>query len=71
VPLLLTQGIILFQDTSLFYVSALADFFGQAYGVGERDGRIVEMLLFAGLVYFVICYSVSLMVKRYQKKVAL
>ncbi|CAG9183506.1 Glutamate/aspartate import permease protein GltK [Cupriavidus laharis] len=71
VPLLLTQGIILFQDTSLVYVSALADFFGQAYGVGERDGRIVEMLLFAGLVYFVICYSVSLMVKRYQKKVAL
>ncbi|WER46464.1 glutamate/aspartate ABC transporter permease GltK [Cupriavidus sp. WKF15] len=71
VPLLLTQGIILFQDTSLVYVSALADFFGQAYGVGERDGRIVEMLLFAGFVYFVICYSVSLMVKRYQKKVAL
>ncbi|ODV43188.1 amino acid ABC transporter permease [Cupriavidus sp. UYMMa02A] len=71
VPLLLTQGIILFQDTSLVYVSALADFFGQAYGVGERDGRIVEMLLFAGLVYFVICYSVSLMVKRYQKKVAI
>jgi len=71
VPLLLTQGIILFQDTSLVYVSALADFFGQAYGVGERDGRIVELLLFAGLVYFVICYSVSLMVKRYQKKVAI
>ncbi|QUN28904.1 glutamate/aspartate ABC transporter permease GltK [Cupriavidus sp. KK10] len=70
VPLLLTQGIILFQDTSLVYVSALADFFGQAYGVGERDGRIVEMLLFAGLVYFVICFSASLLVKRYQKKVA-
>ncbi|MBV8272293.1 MAG: glutamate/aspartate ABC transporter permease GltK [Cupriavidus sp.] len=70
VPLLLTQGIILFQDTSLVYVSALADFFGQAYGVGERDGRIVEMLLFAGLVYFIICFSASLLVKRYQKKVA-
>lgn len=70
VPLLLTQGIILFQDTSLVYVSALADFFGQAYGIGERDGRIVEMLLFAGFVYFVICFSASLLVKRYQKKVA-
>jgi hypothetical protein len=44
VPLLLTQGIVLFQDTSLVYVSALADFFGQAYGIGERDGRIVELL---------------------------
>ncbi|WP_423194883.1 MULTISPECIES: glutamate/aspartate ABC transporter permease GltK [unclassified Cupriavidus] len=70
VPLLLTQGIILFQDTSLVYVSALADFFGQAYGIGERDGRIVELLLFAGAVYFVICFSASLLVKRYQKKVA-
>ena len=70
VPLLLTQGIILFQDTSLVYVSALADCFGQAYGIGERDGRIVEMLLFAGLVYFIICFSASLLVKRYQKKVA-
>ena len=45
VPLLLTQGIILFQDTSLVYVSALADFFGAAYKVGDRDGRLVEMLL--------------------------
>ena len=70
VPLLLTPGIILFQDTSLVYVSALADFFGQAYGIGERDGRIVEMLLFAGVVYFLICFSASLLVKRYQKKVA-
>ncbi|PLP96908.1 amino acid ABC transporter permease, partial [Cupriavidus pauculus] len=33
-------------------------------------GRIVEMLLFAGLVYFIICFSASLLVKRYQKKVA-
>lgn len=69
VPLLLTQGIVLFQDTSLVYVSALADFFGQAYGIGERDGRIVELLLFAGAVYFVICFSASLLVRRFQKKV--
>jgi glutamate/aspartate transport system permease protein len=67
-PLLLTQGIVLFQDTSLVYVSALADFFGQAYGIGERDGRIVELLLFAGAVYFVICFSASLLVKYFQKK---
>jgi glutamate/aspartate transport system permease protein len=64
VPLLLTQGIILFQDTSLVYVSALADFFGRAYSIGERDGRIIELLFFAGAVYFVICFSISLLVKR-------
>jgi len=68
VPLLLTQAIILFQDTSLVYVSALADFFGAAYKVGDRDGRIVELLLFAGAVYFVICYSASLLVKYFRKR---
>ena len=71
VPLLLTQGIVLFQDTSLVYVSALAEFFGEAYGIGERDGRIVEMMLFAGAVYFVICFGASLLVRYYQKKVVL
>lgn len=69
-PLLLTQSIVLFQDTSLVYVSALADFFGAAQKVGERDGRLVEMLLFAGAVYFVISYSGSLLVKRFQRKIA-
>jgi glutamate/aspartate transport system permease protein len=70
-PLLLTQSIILFQDTSLVYVSALADFFGAASKVGERDGTLVEMLLFAGAVYFVICYAGSLLVKRLQRKYAI
>ena len=68
VPLLLTQGIILFQDTSLVYVSALADFFGAAYKVGDRDGRLVELLLFAGAVYFVICFTASRIVRHYQNK---
>jgi glutamate/aspartate transport system permease protein len=69
VPLLLTQAIILFQDTSLVYVSALADFFGAAYKVGDRDGRIVELLLFAGAVYFVLCYGASYAVRRLQHRI--
>jgi glutamate/aspartate transport system permease protein len=67
-PLLLTQSVILFQDTSLVYVSALADFFGAAQKVGDRDGRLVEMLLFAGAVYFVICFVLSSLVKRWQNR---
>jgi glutamate/aspartate transport system permease protein len=66
VPLLLTQAIILFQDTSLVYVIGLADFFGTAYKVGDRDGRLVELLLLAGLVYFVFCYFASWLVRRIQ-----
>jgi glutamate/aspartate transport system permease protein len=67
-PLLLTQAIVLFQDTSLVYVLALADFFGVASKIGDRDGRTVELLLFAGAVYFMICYSASLLVKRLQQR---
>ena len=67
-PLLLTQAIILFQDTSLVYVIGLSDFFGTSYKVGDRDGRLVELLLFAGAVYFVICFSVSRVVKRLQAR---
>jgi glutamate/aspartate transport system permease protein len=67
-PLLLTQTIILFQDTSLVYVSAVLDFFGAAALVGTRDGRIVEMVLFAGAVYFVVSFILSSLVKRYQNK---
>ena len=66
VPLLLTQAIILFQDTSLVYVIGLSDFFGTAYKVGDRDGRLVELLLFAGAMYFVVCFLVSRIVKRLQ-----
>jgi glutamate/aspartate transport system permease protein len=70
VPLLLTQGIILFQDTSLVYVSSLGDFFGVASKIGERDGRLVELLLFAGVVYFVMCYAASWSVAALGKRQA-
>ncbi|GAB7526115.1 glutamate/aspartate ABC transporter permease GltK [Paraburkholderia sp. 2C] len=70
VPLLLTQAIVLFQDTSLVYVIGLADFFRTAANIGDRDGTSVEMVLFAGACYFVICVIASSLVKSLQKKVA-
>jgi glutamate/aspartate transport system permease protein len=70
VPLLLTQGIVLFQDTSLVYVISLADFFRTATNIGDRDGTNVEMVLFAGACYFVICVIASSLVKGLQNKVA-
>ena len=69
-PLLLTQSVILFQDTSLVYVSALTDFFGAAYKVGDRDGRLVEMLLLAGAVYFAASFAASQLVRRLQRRLA-
>jgi len=69
VPLLLTQAIVLFQDTSLVYVISLADFFRTAANIGDRDGTSVEMILFAGACYFVVCSIASALVKSLQKKV--
>lgn len=69
-PVLLTQSIILFQDTSLVYVAAVADFFGAAYKVGDRDGRIVEMILFAGSIYFVLSFGASRLVRHLQERLA-
>ena len=67
-PVLLTQTIILFQDTSLVYVVGLTDFMGAASKVAQRDGRLVELYLFAALVYFILCFSASHAVKRLQAK---
>lgn len=62
-PSLFTRLIILFQDTSLVYVLSLTDFLGAAAKVGQRDGRLVELYLFVALVYLVICFSASQLVK--------
>jgi glutamate/aspartate transport system permease protein len=68
---LLTQTLVLFQDVSLVYVLSITDFVGAASKVAQRDGRLVEMYLFVALVYFVLCYGLSLLVKRLQQRVAI
>ncbi|HSQ80316.1 MAG TPA: ABC transporter permease subunit [Casimicrobiaceae bacterium] len=70
-PILLTQTIIMFQDTSLVYVLSITDFLGAASKVAERDGRFVEMYVFAALVYFVVCVAGSYLVKRLQRRIAI
>ena len=67
-PILLTQAIILFQDTALVYVVGLRDFLVSAEIIANRDQRLVEMFLFVALVYFVLCFTASMGVKYYQKR---
>ncbi len=67
-PVLLTQTIVLFQDTSLVYVVSITDFLGAASKVAQRDGRLVEMYLFAAVVYFVISCLASFGVRRLQAR---
>jgi glutamate/aspartate transport system permease protein len=71
IPVLLTQTIVLFQDVSLVYVLSITDFVGAASKVAQRDGRLVEMYLFVAVVYFVLCFGLSLLVKRLQQKVSI
>ena len=70
-PVLLTQTVILFQDTSLVYVISATDFLGAAAKVANRDYRLVEMYTFVAVVYFVVSYSLSLLVKRLQDRIAI
>jgi glutamate/aspartate transport system permease protein len=70
-PVLLTQTIVLFQDTSLVYVVSITDFLGAATIIAHRDGRLVEMYLFAALVYFIICCLASFAVRQLQSRIAI
>jgi len=58
-PILLTQTIILFQDTSLVYVLSVTDFLGAAAKIAQRDSRLVEMYLTVAVVYFLLCVLAS------------
>ena len=70
-PVLLTQTIILFQDTSLVYAIGAYDLFKGFDIAGKNFGRPIEMYLAATVVYFAICYSLSWIVKRIHQKIAI
>ena len=70
-PVLLTQTVILFQDTSLVYVISATDFLGAASKVANRDYRLVEMYTFVAVVYFVMSYGLSTLVKLLQQRIAI
>jgi len=67
-PILLTQAVILFQDTSLVYVVGLHDFLVNAEIVATRENRLVEMFSTVALVYFVLCLSLSLSIRKLQRR---
>lgn len=69
-PVLLTQFIVLFQDTSLVYVLSLDDLFGIASKIAQRDGRLVEMYMFIALFYFSVCFLLSSYARSLQARMA-
>ena len=70
-PVLLTQTIILFQDTSLVYAIGAYDLLKGFEIAGKNFNRPVETYLVAAVVYFVICFGLSMLVRRLQRKIAI
>ena len=70
-PVLLTQTIILFQDTSLVYAIGAYDLLKGFEIAGKNFNRPVETYLVAAVVYFVICFSLSMTVRKLQAKIAI
>ncbi len=70
-PVLMTQTIILFQDTSLVYAIGAYDLLKGFEIAGKNFNRPIETYLVAALVYFVICFSLSMAVRQLQKKIAI
>ena len=70
-PLLLTQTIILFQDTSLVYAIGAKDLLKAAEVTGKNYNRPVEMYVFVAMIYFAICFALSRLVRRLQARVAI
>ena len=70
-PILLTQTIVLFQDVSLVSLLNVTDFVGASVKIAQRDSRVVEMYLFVAIIYFVLCFTLSTLVKHLQKRIAI
>lgn len=70
-PILLTQTIVLFQDVSLVSLLNVTDFVGASVKIAQRDSRVVEMYLFVAIVYFALCFTLSSLVRRLQKRIAI
>lgn len=70
-PIILSQTIILFQDTSLVYVLSLTDLLGAASKLAQLNGRLVEMYLAVTVVYLIISSAASQFVASLRKRYAI
>ena len=68
-PVLLTQTIVLFQDTSLVYAISATDLLKSFQTVGQVYNRTAEVYIAAGACYFAVSFSLSMLVRRLQKKI--
>ncbi len=70
IPSLVTQFIVLFKDTSLASIIGMMDLTKAAQTVSQREIRPFEMYLFIAFVYWVCTYSLSLLSRRLEARLA-
>ena len=70
-PVLLTQVLVVFQDTSLVYVISANDFLGACSKIAQRDSQLILMYLLAAVVYLTVSLALSRSVRRFEKRGAL
>jgi glutamate/aspartate transport system permease protein len=68
IPILISQAIVLFQDTALVYVVGLSDFLYSAEIVANSENRLMEMYITVAIVYFVMCSYAQFKVHNLQKR---
>ncbi len=68
IPSLITQTVVIFQDTSLAYVIGLKEFLRTASIVDAREMKSLEIYAFIGAVYFVFCFLMSRFSKKLEQK---
>jgi glutamate/aspartate transport system permease protein len=68
IPILISQAIVLFQDTALVYVVGLSDFLYSADIIANSENRLMEMYVTVAIVYFVMCSWAQFRVRNLQKR---
>jgi glutamate/aspartate transport system permease protein len=68
VPPIITQCVIIFQDTSLAYVIGLKEFLRRTSLVDSRELRSLELYLFAGVVYLFFCSIGTIASRRLERQ---
>jgi len=67
-PALTTQCIIVFQGTTVAYIIGYNELLHSASMIAERTVRPIELYLTVAVIYFVVCYSGSLLARRFEKR---
>jgi His/Glu/Gln/Arg/opine family amino acid ABC transporter permease subunit len=69
-PSLLSQSIIAFQDSTIASVIGVSDVFQMTNIISAREQRPIELYIALAVIFFVLCYGLSKLVRALEARVA-